>query len=63
MSIFNKEPAVVLGLIASIIVLIAQQILTSGIVTNASGVNVLNLVISVVPLIASIITRQFVSPA
>ena len=59
----KTEPAVIIGLVASIIVLVAQQVLGSGVVTNANGVSILNLIISIVPLIAGIITRQFVTPA
>jgi hypothetical protein len=59
----SKEPAVWIGLIASIIVLVAQQVLASGIVSNAGAIQVLGLVVSIVPLIAGLIIRQFVSPA
>lgn len=59
----KTEPAVLIGLIASIIVLIAQQVLASGIVSSTGAIGVLNLVVSIVPLIAGLIIRQFVTPA
>lgn len=58
----NREPAVLIGLAASIIVLVAQQVLSSGIVSSAGAVQVIGLIISVVPLIAGVITRAFVTP-
>jgi hypothetical protein len=64
MGAFQKEPAAIIGLIATIVVLVAQQVLASGIVTSAGGLNLLNLVISVTPVIAGLVIRQFVySPA
>ena len=63
MSIWSKEPAVVIGLVASIIVVVAQQVAASGIVTSAGAVQWLNLIISVVPLIAGLLTRSQVTPA
>ena len=57
----NKEPAVIIGLAASIIVLVAQQVLSSGIVSSAGVVQVLALVVSIVPLLAGLIIRQIVS--
>jgi uncharacterized membrane protein len=59
----KQEPAVWIGLIGSIVLVVAQQIQSSGIITSANGVNIENLIISVVPLITGILTRQFVSPA
>lgn len=56
------EPIVVIGLVASIIVLVAQQVLQSGIVTNAGEVQVLNLVVSIVPALLALIQRAFVTP-
>ena len=59
----KTEPAVLIGLVASIIVLIAQQVLASGIVSSAGAIQVLGLVVSIVPLLAGLIIRQFVTPA
>ena len=59
----KTEPAVIIGLIASIIVLIAQQVISSGIISSTGALQVLGLIVSIVPLIAGLITRQFVSPA
>ncbi len=58
----NKEPAVIVGLVASIIVLAAQQVINSGIVNSAGALQVLGLVVSIVPLVAGLIIRQFVTP-
>lgn len=62
MNILRTEPAVVITLIGTIIVAIAQQIVGSGIVTG-NGLNVLNAIIAVIPVIAGIVTRQLVTPA
>ena len=58
----NTEPALIIGLIASIIVGVAQQVSDSGIVSNAGGVQLLGLLITIVPLIAGAIIRNFVTP-
>jgi hypothetical protein len=58
----KTEPAAIIGLVASIIVLIAQQIIASGIVSSAGAIQWLGLVVSVVPLVAALIIRQFVTP-
>ena len=63
MNIWRTEPAAVIGFISAAIVLVAQQALVSGIVTSTGSVNLLNLVISTVPLLAALVIRQFVSPA
>lgn len=59
----KTEPALIIGTVASIIVIIGQQLLASGIVTSTGALNVLNLVVSTVPLIAAAIIRAFVTPA
>jgi hypothetical protein len=59
----KTEPAIFIGAIASILVAVAQQVLESGIVTSDGVLNVLAVVISIVPLIAAAIIRQFVSPS
>ena len=59
----SKEPAVIIGFVFSVILLLAQQALDSGIVTSAGGVELLGLVISIVPLISATVIRFFVSPA
>ena len=58
----TREPAVLIGLIASLIVLVAQQVLDSGIVSNAGAVQVIGLIVSIVPLIAGLLIRTFVTP-
>jgi hypothetical protein len=61
-TIWSKEPAVVIGFAVSVIVLVAQQLLTSGIVSSAGAVSWTNLVISVAPLIGALLTRGQVTP-
>jgi hypothetical protein len=61
-SIFSKEPVVIIGLVASIVVIVAQQLLTSGIVTSAGVVQWLNLIIAIVPTIAALLSRSQVTP-
>lgn len=62
-ALFAAEPARIIGLVASIVVLAAQQVLASGIVSSGGAINVLNLIVSIVPLIAAELTRSRVSPA
>lgn len=59
----SREPAVWIGVIGSVVLVIAQQLLSSGIMTGETAVNTTNLIISLVPLITGIVTRAFVSPA
>lgn len=59
----KAEPAAVIGVAASIVVLVAQQLLANGIVTSTGAVNWLNFVIGIAPLIAGLLTRGQVSPS
>ena len=59
----KSEPAVVIGLVASVIVAVAQQVLSSGIVESNGAINLLNSVVSVTPVVAGWIIRFFVKPA
>jgi hypothetical protein len=59
----KSEPAVVIGLVASVIVAVAQQVLSSGIIESNGAINLLNSVVSVTPIVAGWIIRFFVSPA
>ena len=59
---FGREPAVWIGFLSALVVLVAQQAITSGIVSSTGSVNLLNLVVSATPLIAALIIRNFVSP-
>lgn len=59
----KAEPVLAISVVASIVVLVAQQLLVSGIVSSAGAVNWLNFIIGVAPLIAGILTRGRVSPA
>lgn len=61
MNVLAKEPAALIGLLAGIIVAVAQQVVGSGIVTG-SGLQVLDLVISIVPVVAGLLIRGLVTP-
>ena len=64
MNVFRTEPARVIGLIATVVVLVAQQLLASGIVTSAGSIQWLNLIVSLTPMLAAELTRsQVFSPA
>jgi hypothetical protein len=52
----------IIGLIASVILGVTQQVVDSGIVTSAGALQLLGLVITIVPLVAAAIIRQFVTP-
>lgn len=62
MSTFSREPAVIIGLIATIAVGVIQQVLGSGLVTSTGTVEVLNLAVSIIPVVAGIVIRNFVTP-
>ncbi len=62
-ALVEGEPIVVIGLVASVVVLAAQQVLQSGIVTSPGGVQLLNLIVSLVPAVLALIQRTFVTPA
>ena len=62
-SLWAREPAVVIGVAASIIVLVAQGLVANSLVTSAQGLNWLNFLIGLVPAIAAILTRSQVTPA
>lgn len=63
MNWWKTEPAVVIGVIGTIIVLVAQQALTSGLISSTGSVNFANFLISVIPAIMGVLTRSRVSPA
>jgi hypothetical protein len=52
----------VIGFIVSVIVLIGQQAISSGIVSSTGAVSWTNLIISVAPLIGGLLTRPQVTP-
>ena len=63
MNLTQTEPALLIGLIGSIIVGALQQISDSGVV-NGSGLQLVGLLITILPLIFGFITRSIVtSPA
>ncbi len=59
----SREPALILGTIATIIVLVGQQLLSNDIVTSAAGVHWVNLLVGLAPLLSAALIRLFVSPA
>lgn len=60
---FGAEPAAWIGLVATIVVGALTQIVGSGLITSADGLNVLNALIAVIPVLAGLVIRQFVTPA
>lgn len=62
MNLLKTEPAVILGLVSTIIVGALTQIQASGVV-NGNGLQLVGLLITLVPLVISFITRQLVTPA
>jgi hypothetical protein len=62
-SLWSKEPAVIIGLVLSIIALVAQQLLSSGLVSSTGSVSILNIIIGLVPLFSGVLTRSQVTPA
>jgi hypothetical protein len=62
-SLWSKEPAVLIGLALSIVALVAQQLLSSGLVSSTGSVSVLNIIIGLVPLLSGVLTRSQVTPA
>lgn len=59
----KTEPAAIIGFLSAVIVLVCSQAIQQGIVTSTGSVNLLNLVISLAPLIAGLVIRSFVTPA
>lgn len=58
---FSAEPAAWLGLAATIVVSVLTQVAGSGLI-DAKGLDVLNTLIAIIPLIAGLVIRQFVTP-
>ena len=58
---FSAEPAAWIGLIATVLVGVLTQVAGSGLISD-KGVDVLNTLIAVIPVIAGLIIRQFVTP-
>lgn len=61
MTTIRNEPAAVIGLIGTIIVGALTTIAGSGLVTGGS-LDVVSLLITIVPLVAGVIARRFVTP-
>ena len=59
----KTEPAAIIGFLSAVIVLVCSQAIQQGIVSSSGSVNLLNLVISLTPLIAGLVIRNFVTPA
>lgn len=62
MTLFQREPARVIGGIAALLVICAAQLLDQGLVVSDGAKNVLHFVIVAVPLISAEIIRSFVTP-
>lgn len=63
MNWWKTEPAVLIGVVGTIVVLVAQQALTNGLISSTGSVNFANFLISVIPLVMGVLTRSQVSPA
>lgn len=61
MTLWSKEPAAIIGIVASVILLVGAQLLASGIVASDGSVKLVNFVMAITPLIASLLTRSQVS--
>lgn len=59
----SKEPAVIIGIIASIIVLVAQQALAAQVISSDGAIRWANFIVGLTPLLAAAVIRFFVSPA
>ena len=58
----TSEPAAIIGLIASLVVVVAQTVLGSGLIVSNTGQSLLNLLITLAPLIAGLLIRSQVVP-
>jgi hypothetical protein len=58
----KAEPAVFIGAVATAVVFVVQQVVTSGIVQTNGALNLLNTVVSITPLVAGWLIRNFVTP-
>lgn len=61
MTLLRTEPAALIGLAATVIVGALTTVAGSGLISG-NGLDVVNLLITVVPLVAGLIARNFVSP-
>ncbi len=59
----TREPALIIGTIAAIIVLVAQQALAAQVISSDGAIKWANLIVSLTPLLAALVIRFFVSPA
>lgn len=64
MGVFSREPAVIIGIIASCVIAVVQTLVEKGVLTADTGQTALNVIGVFVPLIVAIVTRFVVySPA
>jgi hypothetical protein len=61
--VWDQEPAVILGIVGSVVVFAVEQFAGKGIITADTSQNIQNLVTALIPLIASLLTRSQVTPA
>lgn len=55
----KNEPVLAVGFVLTLVALVAQQLLASGIVTSQNGINWLNFIVGLVPLISALIGRNY----
>ncbi len=62
-AIFGKEPVVWIGILASLLLTIYQQVSTPGIIVEGNlGLSISNIITVLAPIIAAFFARNFVSP-
>lgn len=60
--IFGREPVFWIGVIAAIAIAIVQTLFGQGLITQSTQDTIVNFVNALVPLLAALIARQFVTP-
>lgn len=60
---WDAEPAVILGIVGTVLVFAVEQFVGKGVLSADTGESIKNLVTALIPLIVSLVTRGQVSPA
>ena len=59
---FNREPVAWIGIIAAVLIAVAQTLFGQGVITQNVQDSAINLITALVPIISALVARQFVSP-
>ena len=62
MNLWNREPAVILGILGAIVIFAVEQFAGHGIISADTSTNAQNLLAGLIPLLVSLLTRTQVSP-